>query len=225
MTDVFCLHTADIHTATFDQLFANAGPGVSISHSVRADWLAEARAFGLTPKLKSAVAQALSAAARSHRAVLCTCSTLGPLVDVARATAPNIVRIDRALLTAAAAIQGTVVIAYCLESTREPTAALFKSVCRDTGSETHARLLHCAVAWPHFERGDTAGFAAAIVQAVRDELKTNGKPQSIVLAQASMAVAGAALANLAIPVLASPEIAVRATISALRGGKKLQPQT
>ena len=80
-----CLHTADVHVVTFGALLPDA------AHVVRADFLDRARAEGI-----NAVAADVKALLRDMAGtgpVLCTCSTLGPLVD--ELGLANIVRIDR----------------------------------------------------------------------------------------------------------------------------------
>jgi hypothetical protein len=214
VTRILCLHTADVHVATFGKLYAEMAPGVEVSHAVRADWLADARRDGLTEKLFSDVRQFLAAAARSHDAVLCSCSTLGPIAEAESVASPNIIRIDTPLMEAAAARDGPTLVAFCLESTRAPTLALLTATNVRLGKEPRFTALLCADAWPFFERGDLEGFAGAIAAAVRRAAAGVADLGCIVLAQASMAVAEPRLSNMSVPVYASPRLAVSATLQA-----------
>jgi hypothetical protein len=154
----------------------------------------------------------LHEAAQSHDAVLCSCSTLGPIAELAHADANNIIRIDTPLMETVAAQSGTTLVAFCLESTRAPTLALLAATYARLGKPPRFEPVLCAGAWPYFERGDTDGFAQAIATNVRRAAADIPDLGCIVLAQASMAVAVPALADMAVPVYASPRLAVTATL-------------
>jgi hypothetical protein len=70
---ITCLHTAEVHVATFSALLPDA------THIVRADFLDRARADGLDA-VSGEVTETLKELSVTGP-VLCTCSTLGPLVD------------------------------------------------------------------------------------------------------------------------------------------------
>jgi hypothetical protein len=74
---ITCLHTAEVHVATFSALLPDA------THIVRADFLDRARADGLDA-VSGEVTEPLKELSVTGP-VLCTCSTLGPLVDVVSA--------------------------------------------------------------------------------------------------------------------------------------------
>ena len=186
-----CLHTADVHVVTFGALLPDA------AHVVRADFLDRARAEGI-----NAVAADVKALLRDMAGtgpVLCPCSTLGPLVD--ELGLANIVRIDRPAMEAAVAEGGEVVVAICLDSTKDATLALFDNVA--AGRAT-ARLVLCDAAWPFFEAGDMDGFAQEIANSVV------GQGRRVLLAQASMAVAAPLLAAQGLQVFTTPEAAAAA---------------
>lgn len=185
---ITCLHTADVHVATFGALLPDA------AHVVRADFLDRARAEGICA-VAAEVNAVLSELAQDGP-VLCTCSTLGPLVD--EAGLANVVRIDRPAMEAAVADGGEVVVAICLESTREATLALFEDVA---GGRAFAKLILCDAAWPFFEAGDMDGFAQAIVKEI------SGQGARVLLAQASMAVATASLEAQGVQVFTTPKSA------------------
>lgn len=188
---ITCLHTAHVHVATFSALLPDA------QHVVRADFLDRARVDGVG-SVAGEVIDILSELSVSGP-VLCTCSTLGPLVD--ELGRPNVVRIDRPAMEQAAAGGGEVVIAICLESTRDATLVLFQQVA---GTSSTAKLVLCDAAWPFFEAGDMEGFAAEIVAALE------GQGTRILLAQASMAVAAKPLTDKGYEVFTTPQAAADA---------------
>ncbi|SMX31699.1 hypothetical protein [Octadecabacter ascidiaceicola] len=191
---ITCLHTAEVHVGTFGALLPDA------THVVRADFLDRARADGV-----ETVAGEVKAVLRElaqDGPVLCTCSTLGPLVDDLGLA--NVVRIDRPAMEEAVAQGGEVVVAICLDSTRDATLALFNEVAAGRAS---AKLVLCDAAWPFFEAGDMAGFAQAIVEAL------SGQGSRVLLAQASMAVAAPLLKEQGVTVFTTPQAAADAVAS------------
>ena len=186
-----CLHTAAVHVATFGALLPDA------RHVVRADLLDRARVSGVE-SVSDEVSSILRELAASGP-VLCTCSTLGPLVDAL--ANPRIVRIDRPAMEAAIAQGGEVVVAICLDSTRDATLALFDTVA---AGRAQAKLVLCDAAWPFFEAGDMAAFAQAIADRV------SGQGRRVLLAQASMAVAAPLLEAQGMTVFTTPKAAAEA---------------
>ena len=206
------LHTGDIHVATFEALAKELGFDGVVTHQVEQHLLDRARVDGIDAVRGDtlAVLEGLSEA----DAVLCTCSTIGPLTDEMASRAANIIRIDRPALTAACQHGGRPAIAICLDSTRAPTLALLAECAEAVGVEIEPSVIVCADAWPFFEAGDMAAFAKSIAKTVRAEA---GDADCIVLAQASMRVAEADLTDLDIPLITTPRLAVEQAISVARG--------
>ena len=202
------LHTAEVHVASFDRQIERLRPGTATHHIVRSDLLARARASGLQAVQEEtmAVLDGLGDA----DAVICTCSTLGPVADSAGA---QVVRIDRPMMEQAVHHGPNVLVAICLESTRAPTLALLQDCAAAAGQQADPRLVLCSAAWPAFEAGDTETFGARIAEAIAAQIALNGRPDSIVLGQASMRVAEDRLAHHGVPVLASPRWAVQNAIA------------
>jgi hypothetical protein len=195
--DLTLLHTAEVQVETFRAL----APGADLDQQVRADWLARAQG-GIDAELRAEIAAAVAAA---DGPVLCTCTTLGPAAEEAGAT-----RIDWPMMQEAARIGGPVLIAYCLESTADPSQALLRRAFGPR--DPQLTCLELGHHWPLFEAGDDAGFAEAIAA---DTVKAMGAMDfaCVVLAQASMAGAAVLLRQqVTVPVLASPEIAVKALL-------------
>ncbi|MFY0308771.1 hypothetical protein ACFMBG_02595 [Leisingera sp. D0M16] len=197
MPDLTLLHTAEVHVETFRAL----APESVLEQQVRADWLEQAQ-NGIGAALKAEIAAAVAAA---EGPVLCTCTTLGPAAEDAGAT-----RIDWPMMQEAARLGGPVLMAYCLQSTVEPSEALLR---RAFGArDPQLTCLDLSQHWPLFEAGNGAGFAAAIAG---DVAEAAGAMEfgCVVLAQASMAGAAEPLRQqVPVPVLASPEIAIEALL-------------
>lgn len=194
---VTLLHTAEAHRARFDALRDRMAPDVTLTHEVRDGWLAAAQE-GVSEALAREVQEWVRA---QEGTVLCTCTTLGAVAEAAGA-----VRIDRPLMEAAARLGGPVVMAYCLDSTLVPSRTVLQEAM---GPGADIRPLPLAQHWALFEAGDVAGFEMALAGSIRAADPVTG---CVVLAQASMAGAADHLGDLAVPVLASPELALRAVL-------------
>ena len=202
MTDLTLLHTAEVHRATFDRLAARIAPAARLHHVVRPDWLARAQG-GIGPTLAEEITRTIAAAPGP---VLCSCTTLGPVAAKAGA-----IRIDTPMMAAAARTGGPVLMAYCLESTRTPSRALLEAAFADRGITGDIRELDLRPLWPLFEAAEEQLFASAIAAGVTQALDAVPEITCVVLAQASMAGAAALIAT-DVPILSSPELALRAAL-------------
>jgi len=200
---IACFHTAAIHQHTFSALFAEQAPEASLIHMVRDDLLSEAQVVGVEA-LIDPVLEALGALS-SADAILCTCSTLGPLVDTIQSN--KYIRVDRPVMEAASEHGPKILLALCLESTRTSSLALLTDV---RGDDLDATVTMSEAAWPLFMRGELDAFADAVAADVA--IAAPGH-DAIVLGQASMAVAAPSLSALGIPVLTSPPLAVARAIA------------
>lgn len=197
------IHTATVHVASFDALRDRIAPGAVLHHIVQEDWLAEARARGVSTELVTRLRDIVAAA---DGPVICTCTTLGPA-----AARQGAIRIDTPMMEAAVAIGGTALMAYALASTETPSRELFLS---SGGSADRLRMLDLSAHWPLFEVGQTLAFHEALASAIRADHAARGG-DVVILAQASMAGAAELLADLDVPVLSSPEMALRAGLQAM----------
>lgn len=208
------LHTADVHVATFDQIFADLGSDVVLDHHVHPDLLDRARRGGLDA-VRSEVQTTLKALATAD-AVLCTCSTLGPLVDEIALSFPHIVRIDRPLMEKACGDGHRILVAICLDSTRDATLALLTACAAKAGRKIDTVLVVCSDAWAFFEAGDIDAYAQSIAATIKAKIAKHPDIDGIVLAQASMRVAETALEDMGIPVRSAPVIAAQRCIAVAR---------
>lgn len=216
MPSVTFLHTADVHVQTFERLLDEADTDLKGRHVVHDEWLAEARNKGLNDDLKARISEFLQTAGETSDLVLCTCSTLGPVADDVAATNGKVLRIDRPMMEAAVSMRGTILVAFCLESTMRPTLDLLDDVASASGNPASVETVLCNQAWPLFESGDTEGFGKSIARSVETAVAEIENPSCVVLAQASMAAAEPFLTGLEIPVLTSPRLAVATLVRRAR---------
>ena len=197
------LHTAEAHCATFDRLRDQIAPNQPLHHLVRTDLLSRAQT-GIDPALNDEITALIKAI---PGAKICTCTTLGPVAEKAGA-----IRIDQPMMQAAAAVPGDILLAYCLESTRAPSLALLQTELDRADRTATVHPLSLSPLWPLFETGQTGAFASGIAAGIRDAAANLPGLGSIVLAQASMAGAADLLTDFTLPVLSSPELALRAAL-------------
>lgn len=208
------LHTAQVHVATFDELAQQRG--LTTLHSVQEHWLTRAIESGMHAELRQQVVEELRRLAEQCPVVICTCSTLGELA--AELSNPNVYRVDEPMMHQAAGSDGTTLLAYCLPSTRKPSAQLLEAAYNAAGKPADYHVVYCETAWPFFERGETLKFGQAIAHQIEQEIVSSeiSGVSAIVLAQASMAAALQPLAQLGIPILSSPASAMDHASTLLR---------
>ncbi|MFM2389099.1 MAG: hypothetical protein RLZZ437_654 [Pseudomonadota bacterium] len=210
-TTIAFLHTAAVHVATFDGLLDDLGYHGTRTHKVMPELLDHARELGLD-YVRAKVLAVLASLATAD-AVVCTCSTIGPLADTLAATHPHIFRIDRPVMEAACQTGPDVMVALCLHSTQGPTLDLLQDCAAQAGRAVRPHVVLCADAWPLFEQGDHTAFAARIATTIRAALAEGPMPDCILLAQASMRAAASLLQDLGVPVLSSPALAAERAIA------------
>lgn len=201
MTVVGFLHTSPVHVATFDALAGERG--LAAVHEVDESLLADARARGgVDDDLRARIEARLGALrAAGVDAVVCTCSTVGAAAEALGAR-----RVDRPMCAAAVADGAPVTVVAAIESAVTPAVELLAEEAARAGTAPEVHVLRCDDAWPRFERGDVAGYHAALAAAI-DALPVDRV--TVVLAQASMAGA-APLVRTVRRVLSSPAAAVDA---------------
>jgi len=204
---ITCLHTGQSHVDGFTRLFAAEGWDGAVEHIVRDDLLSRAQTDG-TEAVAADVGAVLEQFTQDDT-VLCTCSTLGTLVE--RLGGDNVLRIDRPAMEAAASHR-SVMVAICLESTRAPSVALFQDCAKGRMPD----VVFCEDAWPYFEAGDMPSFNRTIAQSVGAAMVAAPQTDCIVLAQASMQGTAPYLMDIGLPVLATPPLAVRRAIKIAR---------
>ena len=201
------LHTSAAHQAAFDALRDRIAPGVALTHLVREDFLSRAQR-GIDAALNAEIMHIVQGCSGP---VLCTCSTIG---DIARNA--GALRIDQPMMRAAAQAGGPILMVYCLQSTLAPSIALLEEELAREAAPRKVHALFLGEYWPLFESGETGAFSAAIAAAIREAARRIPGLACAVLAQASMTGAAPLLDDLDMPVLASPELALRAALALQR---------
>lgn len=221
--DLAFLHTAQGHVATFDGLVRELAPDLRVEHRVRPDLLADAQRLGADDRVViERTEAAMRAAGQSGaRAVVCTCSTLGPIAErMVPESGYTTARIDRAMADQAVLQGPDVLVVVALPTALASTLALIEDSAWQLQRPVRLRSLVVDGAWAHFLTGNTAAYAESIATAVRAD---SGPRDVVVLAQASMAPAQAVLANLGVPVLTSPRAGVELAISRLGASPRMNP--
>ncbi|MEQ8898417.1 MAG: hypothetical protein RID23_15125 [Roseovarius sp.] len=195
------LHTAGAHCARFEALRDRIAPRAELRQEVREDWLARAQG-GVSAELEAEIAGAVAGA---EGVVICTCTTIGPAAERAGA-----IRVDWPMMREAARVGGPVLLAYGLESTWAPSLALLERALAAEGCEAVVHPMPLMRFWPLFEAGEAEAFAAVVAGEVRQVIESGREIGCVVLAQVSMAGAAELLADVGVPVLASPELALKA---------------
>lgn len=210
------LHTAQAPVGMFGALARELDDGIPVRHEVREELLASAVAAGTATSkaVARAVAGVLQTLAEDGaRVILCTCSTLGALVEEASLPGCLVMRVDRAVAERAAASGQRIRVVAALPTALAETVALVRRVASTSGREPEIVEHLSAEAWPFFVAGDMDAYQAHVA----DLISTSALPGEVVLlAQASMAPAAARVARHDISILSSPRLGVAAALEAHR---------
>ena len=150
-----------------------------------------------------------SAVEAGARAVVVTCSSLGPAVDAAKLFCPvPMFRIDEGMALAAVTLGPRTGVLATLRTTLDPTSDLILRSAAQAGQPCTVVAELADGAFHKLGTGDTAGHDAMLAQSLRDLAP---KADVIVLAQASMARALALVQDElhTVPVLTSPELGMQ----------------
>ncbi|SEG45110.1 hypothetical protein [Vibrio hangzhouensis] len=196
---ILFLHTLDNNAEIFAPLAASRFPQHDISHDVQEHFLTEIRNKGQNEHTKQAIHNYLTKQiSNGIDYIICTCSTLGPVVD--SFPNDNVFRVDKPMASESAKF-AHVLVAVTLESTIEPTGALLNSQAPNT--KFYFKLIEGA--WDLYAEGNLEKFNHHIAKDLNQELQQDRNYQAIMLAQASMMNA-APLISQQIRVLTSPYI-------------------
>jgi Asp/Glu/hydantoin racemase len=150
-------------------------------------------------------------------AVLVTCSSIGPGVEIAQGLFDRpVIRVDEAMAKMAVEQGKTVGVIATLSTTLVPTTALVRRKARE--ADRHVEIVECLCegAFAAVMAGDTATHDRIVGEALTQKLRG---VDVIVLAQASMArvLDGLPAGAVPAPVLASPELGVKFTRDVMSG--------
>jgi Asp/Glu/hydantoin racemase len=145
-------------------------------------------------------------------AIMVTCSSVGPVVDLARGlVSVPVLRVDQPMAEEAVRLSagrhGRIGVAATLQTTLGPTAALVKASAAALGTPVEIMSRLVAGAFEANAAGDAIRHDALVADSLRMLM---GEVDVVLLAQASMARVGDSLpaAELRVPVLSSPRLAV-----------------
>ncbi|MEM9774497.1 MAG: arylsulfatase [Chloroflexota bacterium] len=204
-------HTSPVHIATFDQLFAQPNCKFELVHKVDEQLLADAIQHGVNEQIrKQVLAYIRGLADSSCKTIVCTCSTLGAIAEALHIPNVKIYRVDRPMAAKAVAESHIILMVAVLASTLLPTRELIKDEANRQDRPVRVQELVISDAWDYFLAGDLDGYHQHIAEAVKANVRELGRcsadlvPETILLAQASMAGALQYLSELEQPVLSSP---------------------
>jgi hypothetical protein len=214
------IHSAVVHTDTFDQLARSTDSGVPLRHVVREDLFASVLATGqVTPDVAAAVrAQVSLLVDEGARVVVCTCSTLGSWAEATPvADRAKVMRVDRPAAEQLVATGQRVLVVAAAPSALLAAVDLLRRVANQQRCSLSHAELSCASAWPLFLSGDHLGYAAKIAEMIEAHASPGDQ---VLLAQASMAPAQLRIRRHDLQVTATPAVGVRAAIAAYHALEK-----
>lgn len=215
------IHTSPTLTPLFRNLCAAEMPDVEVFHmvdeSLIQDTIRAGRLRGVT--IRRLIGQIASAEAAGADAVMVTCSSIGPGVSVAQALFDfPVIRIDEAMAEEAVKRGRRIGVAATLRTTLEPTIELLKAKAAQNGRAIDVVESLSDGAFEAVLSGDVTTHDRILVERLVQDLHD---VDLIVLAQASMArvVDEMPTGVLQVPVLSSPELAVRRAKEILRNSR------
>lgn len=203
------LHTSPVLVPVFSRLAADLLTGVETFHLVDESLIKNTiRADTLT---KDTIRRAVKLIELAHdggaSAVMVTCSSIGPSVDVARSLYDfPVFRIDEAMAETAVGMATRIGVAATVSTTLQPTLALLERTAQRAGRPIQLLPRLCEGAFAAVLAGDTARHDSLVFDALQ-HLRHDA--DVVVLAQASMARVADSLPPAGAPVLSSPELAIR----------------
>jgi len=213
------LHTSAVLAPLFASLCAKWMPEARIFHMVDESLIKNTIQAGHLQKLtiRRLIAMIESGFDAGADAMLVTCSSIGPGVEIAQMLFDlPVIRVDEAMAQAAVLQGKRIGVVATLRTTLEPTAALVRSKARELGRDVEIVECLCEGAFEAVMAGDVATHDRIVGAALTGKMRDT---DTIVLAQASMArvLEGLAPGALPAPVLASPELGVQHARDVLLG--------
>ncbi|WP_374713212.1 aspartate/glutamate racemase family protein [Symbiobacterium terraclitae] len=199
------LHTTPVTVGAMSELAARELPGVRVINLLDDSLLKDVIAAGGVTAAVEARMRAYFEQARvaGADAVLCCCSSVGDVVDRARAEAPiPLLRIDEPMAVEAVQSGRRIGVIATVRTTLEPTVGLIRRKAQELGRAVDVEPVLVQGAFDALSAGDGAAHDRLVKEALIALLK---RSDVVVLAQASIARVLAALEQPpAIPVLTSP---------------------
>lgn len=204
------VHTVPPLVNVFQGLVAELLPEVRLFHILDEPMVERVKRRGmLTDEDGARLAQHIeTAAAIGADAVLVTCSTISPLVDMIRSSAAiRVLKIDEAMIREAVSLGRRVGVIATAATTLEPTRELLVAEAARQGKEVTPELVLVEGAIAALFAGDGESHDRLVAEAA---LSLARHSDVVVLAQASMARALAAMPEdqRPAPILSSPHLAL-----------------
>jgi Asp/Glu/hydantoin racemase len=206
------LHTVGSLIPTFKMLCDELIPEVDLFNMVDESLLQNCIREGrLSPTTsRRLVRLVVSAEEAGADAVMVTCSSVGPAVELARSFVNiPVFRVDEPMANEAVRLGRRLGVAATLQTTLEPTVALLQKTAEAQGKAVEIRTSICEGAFAALAAGDTATHDAT-VSATLQHMGTIC--DVVVLAQASMARVASAVSvsqSVHVPMLSSPRLAIQ----------------
>lgn len=205
------LHTSPTLTPLFAGLCAQWIPEASVHHMVDESLIKNTIAAGALGRatMRRTIGLIGSAFEGGAEAVMVTCSSIGPGVDIATGLFDQpVLRVDEPMAEAAVAQGRRIGVVATLSTTLDPTRALVQRKADEAGRAVELVDCLCEGAFEALMAGDPATHDRIVGEALTTRLKD---VEVIVLAQASIArvVQGLPAGAVAAPILSSPELGVR----------------
>jgi len=203
------IHTSHVLIPTFTALAKKILPELETFHMTDESLIKNTiAAQSLTrTTVRRLVAMIGSAHEAGADAVMVTCSSIGPGVQVAREVYDfPVLRVDEAMAESAVRKGRRIGVAATLSTTLEPTIQLIEDTAAREGRAVEILPSLCEGAFEAVIAGDTERHDSLVERAL-DDLRT--RADVIVLAQASMVRVLARLSAGGPPLLSSPELALQ----------------
>jgi aspartate/glutamate racemase len=205
------IHTVPPLLSVFSQLGTELLPGVKVFHILDEPMLERVKRRGeLDTEDGARLAEHVEGgAAIGADAVLVTCSTISPVVDMIRASAAiPVLKIDEAMIRAAVGLGSRVGVIATAATTLEPTRSLLEAEAARQGTTVTTELVLVEGAIAALLAGDGETHDRLVSRAA---LELAARSDVVVLAQASMARALAVMPMDQRPaqILSSPHLALR----------------
>ncbi len=209
MKTLALVHTSHVLIPVFSDLAKDLLPTTAIFHMVDESLIKNTiRSGHLTSDTKRRVVSLIGLAREGGAdAVLLTCSSIGPSVDVARSVYDfPVFRIDEAMAEKAVSLGSRIGVAATLRTTLEPTIELLQRTARSANKHVEIIPALCVGAFEAVLAGKTDEHDS-IVRRSLEELARH--TPVVVLAQASRARVVSSVDANGAAVLSSPELAMR----------------
>jgi Asp/Glu/hydantoin racemase len=217
MSTIAYIHTSPVLIPLFAELSKREMPDDGVFHMVDESLIKNTIRAGKLTKTTARRVILMVESARMGGAdvVLVTCSSIGPAVAMARDLCDfPVIRVDDAMAEEAVRAGRRIGVAATLRTTLEPTVALLREKAAEAGRAVQLVESLAEGAFEAVIAGDTVTHDRILSESL---LRLVSEVDVVVLAQASMArvVQQLPAGAVRVPILSSPELAVRSVRAAL----------